>query len=41
MKTQSNKHSTTYYFKLMGKELEKYEKEIQRKNKQSNQNTCK
>ncbi len=41
MKTQSTKHSTTHYFNLMEKELKKYEEEIKRKNKQSNQNPCK
>ena len=41
MTTQSTKHSTTYYFNLMEKELKKYEEEIKRKNKQSNQNSCK
>jgi len=35
MTTQSTKHSTTYYFKLMGKVLEKHEKEIEQKNRQS------
>lgn len=41
MKTQSTKHSTTHYFNLMEKMLKKYEEEIKRKNKQSNQNPCK
>ena len=41
MKTQSQKHSTTYFFNLMEKELKKYEEEMKRKNKQSNQISCK